>query len=85
MDAQQTADWPFPRIRESLTPADLEAVINTVEQMTAAQQRHAVGQQVMVDENVAKLVALYMASDERGKKTIMCIAGINARISKVGV
>lgn len=45
---------------------------------TPAEARHVAGQAAMRDVRAAQLLALFEMSDERGKVTLLAIAGIHA-------
>lgn len=46
--------------------------------ITETEARHIAGQAAMRDPRAAQLLALFEMSDERGKVTLLAIAGIHA-------
>lgn len=59
--------------KKVLQYADMQALADN-----PAQARHVAGQTVMRDPRAAQLLALFEMSDERGKITLLAIAGIHA-------
>jgi len=59
-----------------LTHVDMVHLNNASE--SPAMARHVTGQIAMRDPRVAQLVAMFEMSDERGKITLLAIAGIHA-------
>lgn len=49
-----------------------------IKQIAATEARHVAGQVAMADPRAAQLLALFQMSDERGKITLLAIAGIHA-------
>lgn len=59
-----------------LAPADMLALVN--EASHPAQARHVAGHVAMRDPRAAQLLAMFEMSDERGRVTLLAIAGIHA-------
>lgn len=53
-------------------------IIETMAELNNTQARQVAGQVAMTDPRGAQLLALFQMSDERGKITLLAIAGIHA-------
>lgn len=64
-------------------PCAISMMANAIEQgkstaIPGTEARHIAGQISMTDPRAAQLLALFQMSDERGKVTLLAIAGIHA-------
>lgn len=53
-------------------------ILDTLAELNNTQARQVAGQVAMTDQRAAQLLTLFQMSDERGKITLLAIAGIHA-------